>query len=125
MLEIICVPVIVAIVFALMEIYKVYIAKGNEKLIRFIPLIALGLGAIFGIVFYFAFPSIISASNWFIAILIGGASGLSATGCNQIFKQLKKFGIDVKEVILVPGIEYIFLGDFHDIFSCLRHGSRA
>lgn len=98
MLEIICVPVIVAIVFALMEIYKVYIAKGNEKLIRFIPLIALGLGAIFGIVFYFAFPSIISASNWFIAILIGGASGLSATGCNQIFKQLKKFGIDVKEV---------------------------
>lgn len=98
MLEIICVPVIVAIVFALMEIYKLYIAKGNEKLIRFIPLIALGLGAIFGIVFYFAFPSIISASNWFIAILIGGASGLSATGCNQIFKQLKKFGIDVKEV---------------------------
>ena len=98
MLEIICVPVIVAIVFALMEIYKVYIAKGNEKLIRFIPLIALGLGAIFGIVFYFAFPSIISASNLFIAILIGGASGLSATGCNQIFKQLKKFGIDVKEV---------------------------
>ena len=98
MLEIICVPVIVAIVFALMEIYKVYIAKGNEKLIRFIPLIALGLGAILGIVFYFAFPSIISASNWFIAILIGGASGLSATGCNQIFKQLKKFGIDVKEV---------------------------
>lgn len=98
MLEIICVPVIVAIVFGLMEIYKVYIAKGNEKLIRFIPLIALGLGSLLGIVFYFAFPSIISVSNWFIAILVGGASGLSATGCNQIFKQLKKFGIDVKEV---------------------------
>ena len=98
MLEIICVPVIVALVFAIMEIYKKYIAKDNEKLIRFIPLIALGLGAILGIVFYFAFPSIVSASNWFIAILIGGASGLSATGCNQIFKQLKKFGIDVKEV---------------------------
>jgi len=29
--------------------------------------------------------------------LIGGASGLSATGCNQIFKQLAKFGINVKE----------------------------
>lgn len=98
MLEIICVPVIVAIVFALMEIYKIYIAKGNEKLIRFIPLFALGLGAILGIVFYFAFPTIISASNWFIAILIGGASGLSATGCNQIFKQLSKYGIEIKEV---------------------------
>ena len=98
MIEIICVPVIVAVVFALMEIYKKYIAKDNEKLIRFIPLISLGLGALLGIVFYFAFPSTISASNWFIAILIGGASGLSATGCNQIFKQLKKFGIDVKEI---------------------------
>ena len=70
----------------------------TEKLIRFIPLIALGIGIILGLVFYFACPSIISASNWFVAILIGGASGLSATGCNQIFKQLKKFGIDVKEV---------------------------
>ena len=98
MLEIICVPVIVSLVFVLMEIYKKYIAKENESLIRFIPLIALGLGAILGLVFYFILPSIISASNWFIAVLIGGASGLSATGCNQIFKQLKKFGIEVKEI---------------------------
>ena len=98
MLEVICVPVIVALVFVLMEVYKKYIAKENEKLIRFIPLIALGLGVVFGIVFYYAFPTLISASNLFIAILVGGASGLSATGCNQIFKQLKKFGIDVKEV---------------------------
>ena len=98
MLEMTWVAVWVALVFILMEVYEKFVAKDNEKLIRFIPLIALGLGAILGIVFYFAFPSTISASNWFIAILIGGASGLSATGCNQIFKQLKKFGIDVKEV---------------------------
>ena len=98
MLVVICVPIIVALVFVLMEGYKKFIAKGNEKLIRFIPLIALGFGAMLGIVLYFAFPSTISAANWFMAILIGGASGLSATGCNQIFKQLKKFGFDVKEI---------------------------
>lgn len=98
MLEIICVPVIVTLVFVLMEIYKKYIAKDNETLIRFIPLIALGLGMILGLVFYFALPEVISASTWYMAILIGGASGLSATGCNQIFKQLAKFGINVKEV---------------------------
>ena len=59
MLEIICVPVIVAIVYALMSIYKTYIAKDNEKLIRFIPLIGGGIGVILGIVFYFLFPALI------------------------------------------------------------------
>lgn len=97
MLEIVCVPVIVAIVYALMAIYKTYIAKGKENLIRFIPLIGGSIGIILGIIFYFACPQLIVASNVFTAILVGLASGLSATGCDQIFKQLTKFGIDVKE----------------------------
>lgn len=97
MLEIICVPVIVAIVYALMSIYKTYIAKDNEKLIRFIPLIGGGIGVILGIVFYFLFPALIVATNVGTAILIGCASGLSATGCDQIFKQLTKYGINVKQ----------------------------
>jgi len=97
MTEIVCVPVIVAIVYALMSIYKTYIAKDNEKLIRFIPLIGGGLGIILGIVIYFAFPSLIVATNVLTAILVGCASGLSATGCDQIFKQITKYGIQVKE----------------------------
>lgn len=97
MLEIICVPVIVAIVFLLMEVYKKWIAKGREKFLNFIPVISGALGLVLGIVFYFAVPSIILASNVWVAMLIGFCSGLSATGCNQIFKQLKKFGIDVKQ----------------------------
>ena len=100
MLEIICVPVIVSLVFGLMEVYKVLIAKAKnqETLIRIIPIIACVLGIVFGILFYYVCPSIVAATNTWTAILIGGASGLSATGCNQIFKQLKKFGIDVKDV---------------------------
>ncbi len=100
MLEIICVPVIVSLVFGLMEVYKVLIAKAKnqETLIRIIPIIACVLGIAFGILFYYVCPSIVAATNIWTAILIGGASGLSATGCNQIFKQLKKFGIDVKEL---------------------------
>lgn len=98
MLEVICVPVIVSLVFVLMEIYKKYIAKEKESLIRFIPLIACAVGIVIGIVCFYALPSIIVAPNVWMAILIGGASGLSATGCNQIFKQLKKFGIDIKDV---------------------------
>lgn len=98
MMEIICVPVIVALVFVIMEIYKRYIAKENETMIRIIPLIAGGLGIMFGIVCFYVFPAIISATNLLTAILVGGASGLSATGCNQIFKQLKKIGFEVKEI---------------------------
>lgn len=33
-------------------------------------------------------PDIIPTSNVLVAIISGGASGLSATGCNQIIKQL-------------------------------------
>lgn len=96
MLEIVCVPVIVTLVFVLMEIYKKFIAKDNEVLIRIIPVIAGVLGIVFGIICFYCVPEIISASNIWTAMLVGGASGLSATGCNQIFKQLKKYGIDVK-----------------------------
>ena len=97
MIEIVCVPVIVSIVYTLMSIYKSYIAKSNEKLIRFIPLIGGLIGIILGITFFYAFPQLIVATNIVTAILVGLASGLSATGCDQIFKQLTKYGINVKK----------------------------
>ena len=98
MLEIVCIPLIVVIVYFIMLLYKKFIAKGNESLIRIIPLIACICGVVAGIICYFGFPSFIAAANLSSAMLIGGASGLSATGCNQIFKQLSKYGIDIKEV---------------------------
>ena len=99
-MQIICVPIIVSVVVCIMQAYKKIVAKTNETLTRIIPILALVLGGILGVVCYFAFPTIIMAENWYMAIVVGAASGLSATGCNQIFKQLKKFGIDVKEVDL-------------------------
>ena len=98
MLEIVCVPVITALVFAIVEIYKKYVAKENKVLVATIPIVAGALGVVLGIICFYALPFMISATNIGVAILIGGASGLSATGCNQIFKQLKKYGIEVKEV---------------------------
>ena len=97
MLEIVCVPVIVSIVYSVMAIFRKYIAKDNEKLIRFIPLIGGLLGIIIGITLFYAFPNLIVANNILTAILVGCASGLSATGCDQVFKQLTKYGINVKE----------------------------
>lgn len=87
-LELISVPAIVVVVYVIIEIIKKCVGE-NEKFKRFIPLIATALGTVCGVVCFFALPSIIPASNIVMAIVIGGASGLTATGTNQIIKQLK------------------------------------
>jgi FtsH-binding integral membrane protein len=88
------VPIIAAVVYGVLTIVK-KATKDNEKVLRFLPLIAGGLGAILGIIAFFALPDIIPATDAFTAILVGGASGLAATGTNQIVKQLQKFGIQI------------------------------
>lgn len=87
-LELISVPAIATIVYWVVNLIKA--AVNNDKFNRFIPLIATGLGVVLGVVAFFATPQIIPAENVFVAIIIGGASGLTATGTNQIIKQLSK-----------------------------------
>ena len=96
-MEIICVPAIVAIVYSLIEIYKALTKNKDEKYLKIIPLVAGALGAILGVGFYFILPAIVIADSWWVALIVGACSGLSAVGSNQIFKQIKKLGIEVKE----------------------------
>ncbi len=95
-LEMISVPAIAVIVYFFVALIK-YAVKENETFKRFIPLISAGLGVALGIVAYFAVPQIMPAENVFVAIIIGGASGLSATGAHQIFKQTSKRKEDIKK----------------------------
>jgi|GEM_PF-66499 hypothetical protein len=95
-LEMISVPAIAVIVYFFVAVIK-YAVKENETFKRFIPLISAGLGVALGIVAYFAVPQIMPAENVFVAIIIGGASGLSATGAHQIFKQTSKRKEDIKK----------------------------
>ena len=88
-LVLISVPAIATIVYWVINIIK-YAVQENEKFKRFIPLISAALGAVLGVVAFYALPSIIPADNVCVAILVGGASGLTATGTNQIIKQLTK-----------------------------------
>jgi uncharacterized membrane protein len=87
LLQIVSVPVITGAVFALAELYKKAVGD-KESLIRLISILGAVLGAVFGIIAYYAAPEIIAANNAFTAILTGGASGLAATGGHQVFKQL-------------------------------------
>ncbi len=95
-LELISVPAIAAVVYWVINLIK-YTVGENEKFQRVIPLLATVLGIVCGVVCFFAIPTILPADNVLVAIVIGGASGLTATGTNQIIKQLTKTDTDKKE----------------------------
>ena len=88
-MELFSVPAIAAVVYWLVNLIK-YVVGDNETFKRWIPILATALGVVCGVVCYFAIPTIVPAENILVAIVIGGASGLTATGANQIIKQLGK-----------------------------------
>ena len=88
------IPALVAIVYTIIDITKTAMG-GDEKFKRFIPLIACALGAICGVVAFYCVPGVMETQNILVAIVLGAASGLSATGTNQAVKQLVR--TDTKE----------------------------
>jgi len=89
LINIVSVPVIATIVYWVVNLIK-YTVNGSEKFKKLIPIVSAILGAGLGIAAYYIAPGIITADNALTALIIGGASGLTATGTNQIIKQLGK-----------------------------------
>lgn len=87
MAEFVAFPAIVVICYFVGFVCKSF---ENETLDRFIPDICGVLGAILGVVIFLTIPNFIPAENWIVALCIGIVSGLSATGINQVIKQLKE-----------------------------------
>lgn len=83
------VPAIAAVVYFAVELLK-YTTGYKENVKRAIPLISVIFGVICGLICYFAIPNIMPTDNAFVAVVIGAASGLTATGFNQIIKQSRK-----------------------------------
>ena len=83
------IPVIGAVCYVVIELIKL-IAGGSERMKNLYPLISTCLGAVLAVIFYYAEPGAIS-SSFPEAVLIGMASGLSATGSDQIVKRLAAF----------------------------------
>ena len=99
-LELIAVPAIVSIIVGLLKLIKNAV-DGNQKVLKFFPLIAVVLGAVLGVVTFYAFPEIIPASSLGIALKLGLASGLASTGAHQFFKQLNVKSDAVSEEVEV------------------------
>lgn len=58
---------------------------------QFIPTICAVCGALLGVVAWYCGIDI-KADNWLVAIGYGVLYGVSATGCNELIKQIKEFG---------------------------------
>jgi len=84
--EIVTVPVIVGFCYLVGFCIKLF---KNEKLNNFIPGICAVTGFILGIVSFYTIPNLVPADNWLTASVIGGFSGLAATGVNQVVKKIK------------------------------------
>lgn len=84
------IPAIVIIVYLVAELFKV-IFSNNTDANQYIPIICGATGLILGVLCYCFWPAVISgADNAISAAAIGTFSGLSATGVNQIWKQVTK-----------------------------------
>lgn len=88
MLEIVSVPVIIGIVYFVMEVYKTLVKNAPAVWTNLIPVWAAVLGLGLGIIAYFFVPAIMPADDILTAILIGLASGLGAVGVHQVGKQI-------------------------------------
>lgn len=85
-------PVIVSMVYGVIEFLKHFVFSENETFKKYIPIVSTAIGGVIGIIAFFVCPEVIPVSTWYGSILIGCASGLSAVGINQIKKQIQKGG---------------------------------
>lgn len=87
-MEVVSIPAIVTVVYALIEVYKTVFK--SEKAKKLIPVVAGVLGVALAIVAFYVCPAIVPTDNVFIAAIFGLFSGFGAVGVNQIYKQAKK-----------------------------------
>lgn len=80
---------IILIAYIIGEIYK-FIFKNKTEYYKLIPIIVTIVGGTVSLIIYFADKAIINVTNMYEALLMGLVAGASATGTNQIIKQIFK-----------------------------------
>lgn len=83
-------PFIVLAVYLIIWVMKQFTFKTDEQR-KSIPPVSAVIGGLIGIALFYKVPTAINAENIVEACTIGMGSGLAAVGCNQVFKQFKKF----------------------------------
>ena len=86
-IELVCVPVMTSSIYWIMATLK-FAFKNNAIFLRLVPLLSLILGAIMGAVLFYVVPDMIMSENIVIAILMGGSSGLTSIGAEELIKKV-------------------------------------
>lgn len=86
------IPVICTVVYAVIEFIKYLFGAKVESFKKYIPIVSCLVGATIALIVFFVSPELVPVATWYSALLVGGASGLSAVGINQIKKQITKGG---------------------------------
>lgn len=87
------IPFIMIVVYLIIEFIKV-VSKNIESVLRLLPIISAILGACISIAIFYLSPNSSISTNILVCVIDGIFAGLSATGSNQLIKQLNKFKID-------------------------------
>lgn len=83
------IPIIVAVSYLIGEIMKLMLCEKNNQII---PLTVTIVGGVLGVIFFYIDPQILlNVDNFGDAFMLGLTSGASATGTNQIYKQLSSY----------------------------------
>lgn len=82
--------------YIVLAVYKKAVAGKSSMWASLIPVWAILLGAVLGIVAFYATPTLVPADNVLAALLIGMVSGGMATSINQVAKQLNNAANDNK-----------------------------
>lgn len=88
-MDFISVPIIVVCCYIVGELFKL-VFKNKQEAYNYIPIITAVMGGALGILIFYTNPEIIMAQNPWSALGMGIISGSSATGTNQIIKQIFK-----------------------------------
>lgn len=115
-LNVYSVPVIAAICYSSIELLKKFLGSEiDEKITNSFPIISAVLGMFLAMFAYWTEPAIVGGESLLGASLSGIASGLTATGSNQILKQIKKMAKQEDD----GPTKYYITGDKHRSFSGL------
>ena len=89
-MEFTSVPIIVVCCYVIGVIIK-FIFRNKQETYKIIPIVVTSIGGLLGCLIYLTNPeTIFNVENVWTALLIGMVSGSSATGTNQIIKQMFK-----------------------------------
>lgn len=89
-MELTTVPFIILVVYFATWAIKKWVFTTDETR-KNLPPVAAAIGCAISLLIYFRAPELAMFNNIIDAATQGMASGLAAVGCNQIYKQYKKF----------------------------------